>query len=209
MGKRKTRGYKIKNNRSRKASTGGLSFGRKKKKVNLSFLRELFIWALEIVITIAIAGVLVFYIAYRVPVVGQSMSDTLENGQQIFVNCFVYKLRPPKKNDIIVFLPNGNDKSHYYIKRVIAVPGERVVIKDGIIYVNDEPFEEKMHAVAIDNAMLAEEEITVGEDEYFVLGDNRNNSEDSRFANIGNVKKEHIIGKAWFSLYPWDKFGFL
>ena len=109
----------------------------------------------------------------------------------------------------MVFLPNGNEKSHYYVKRVIAVPGDKVQIKDGAVYVNGELFDEKAETAAILDAQLAAEEIELGEDEYFVLGDNRNNSEDSRYANIGNVKKEYIIGKAWFIVSPFQDFGFL
>lgn len=78
-----------------------------------------------------------------------------------------------------------------------------------MIYINGEPFEEKVEVPAIENALLAEEELTVGEDEYFVLGDNRNNSEDSRYASIGNVKKEYIVGKAWCIVWPWDRFALL
>lgn len=137
------------------------------------------------------------------------MSPTLESGDEILVNRFKYKIFSPKQNDLIVFLPNGNEKSHYYIKRVIAGPGDKVQIKDGVVYVNGEQFAEKASVSNIENALLAEDEITVGEDEYFVLGDNRNNSEDSRYASIGNVKKEYIVGKAWFVVSPWEKFGFL
>ena len=95
------------------------------------------------------------------------------------------------------------------MKRVIATPGDTVQIEGGIVYVNGEPLEEQAAVAAVENAMLAEEEITVGEDEYFVLGDNRNNSEDSRYASIGNVKREHIIGKAWMVISPWKKIGFI
>ena len=95
------------------------------------------------------------------------------------------------------------------MKRVIAVPGDTVQIIDGKVYVNDEPFEEEIEEPYIENGLLAEEPVKVGEDEYFVLGDNRNNSEDSRYANIGNVKKEHIYGKAWFIVSPLGKFGFI
>lgn len=137
------------------------------------------------------------------------MSPTLESGEEILVNRFRYKIFSPKQNDLIVFLPNGNEKSHYYIKRVIACPGDKVQIKDGVVYVNGKKFDEKVAVANIENPLLAENEITVGEDEYFVLGDNRNNSEDSRYASIGNVKKEYIVGKAWFVVSPWGKFGFI
>ena len=137
------------------------------------------------------------------------MVPTLDNRQEILINRFVYLVTDPKPNDIIVFLPNGNEKSHYYVKRVIGVPGDKVQIRDGVVYVNGEPFEEKIDTAAVLDAELAADEITLGEDEYFVLGDNRNNSEDSRYANIGNVKKEYIIGKAWFRVAPFDSMGFL
>ena len=122
---------------------------------------------------------------------------------------FIYKVTNPKQNDIIVFLPNGNEKSHYYVKRVVAVPGDTVLIQDGALYVNGELFDEEIEVASMEDAGLAAEEITLGEDEYFVLGDNRNNSEDSRYANIGNIKKEYIIGKAWFRVAPWGDIGFL
>ena len=189
--------------------TGGLNFNRRKRKVNMGLLKEVGIWAGEILLVMFAAVMLVWFVGFRITVVGESMSPTLESGEEILVNRFQYKIFSPKKNDLIVFLPNGNEKSHYYIKRVIAVPGDKVQIKDGLVYVNGEPFEEKVAVSNIENALLAENEITVGEDEYFVLGDNRNNSEDSRYASIGNVKKEHIVGKAWFVVSPWEKFGFI
>ena len=146
---------------------------------------------------------------FRVSVIGPSMSPTLENGEKVLVNRFVYKLFDPKQNDLIVFQPNGNEKSHYYVKRVIALPGDTVQIKDGKVYVNGELLAESVETEKIENAMMAENEIVVGEDEYFVLGDNRNNSEDSRYASIGNVKKDHITGEAWMVVYPFDRIGLL
>lgn len=137
------------------------------------------------------------------------MAETLNGGDEILVNRFIYKVTNPKQNDIVVFLPNGNEKSHYYVKRVVAVPGDTVLIQDGALYVNGELFDEEIEVASMEDAGLAAEEITLGEDEYFVLGDNRNNSEDSRYANIGNIKKEYIIGKAWFRVAPWGDIGFL
>lgn len=187
----------------------GLNFGRRKKKMNVPLLKEAAVWTIEILIVMMIAITLVYFGGMRTSVVGQSMSETLNNGDEVLVNRFTYILTDPKPNDIIVFLPNGNEKSHYYVKRVIAVPGDTVLIQDGEVYVNGEPFEEEVDVSAIEDAGLASEEMTLGNNEYFVLGDNRNNSEDSRYANIGNIKKEYIIGKAWFRITSWSNFGFL
>ena len=184
----------------------GLHFGKEKKKVNVPIVKEVITWILEIAIVLVIAFVFVYYIGFRTSVVGNSMSSTLENRQEILVNRFIYSISNPKPNDIVVFLPNGNEKSHYYVKRVIGVPGDTVQILDGAVYVNGELFEEAVETAAILDAELAAEEIELAED---VLGDNRNNSEDSRYANIGNVKKEYIIGKAWFIVSPFKDFGFL
>lgn len=187
----------------------GLNFGRQKRKVNMAVLKEVCVWAVEILITLTLAFTCVYFVGLRTSVVGQSMSETLNGGDEILVNRFIYKVTNPKANDIIVFLPNGNEKSHYYVKRVVGVPGDKIRIEKGVLYVNDEVFEEEIDAASIEDAGLAAEEITLGTDEFFVLGDNRNNSEDSRYANIGNIKKEYIIGKAWFHVAPWSELGFL
>jgi len=187
----------------------GLDFNRRKKDVNFPLLKEIFSWIIEIAIVLMMAFVLVYFIGMRTSVVGQSMSETLENGDQILVNRFMYKVIGPKANDVIVFLPNGNEKSHYYVKRVIGVPGDTVQIKNGRIYVNGTEFTEKVDVASIEDAGLAADAVTLGDDEYFVLGDNRNNSEDSRYANIGNIKREYIIGKAWFVISTGDRFGFI
>ena len=187
----------------------GLDFNRRKKDVNFPLLKEIFSWIIEIAIVLMMAFVLVYFIGMRTSVVGQSMSETLENGDQILVNRFMYKVIGPKANDVIVFLPNGNEKSHYYVKRVIGVPGDTVQIKNGRIYVNGTEFTEKVDVASIEDEGLAADAVTLGDDEYFVLGDNRNNSEDSRYANIGNIKREYIIGKAWFVISTGDRFGFI
>ncbi len=194
----------------KRRNKSGLNFGRrKKKKVNMGIVKEVLSWVFEIAIALIAAFTFVYFIGLRTSVVGQSMAGTLNSGDEILVNRFVYNVTDPKPNDIIVFLPNGNEKSHLYVKRVIAVSGDTVCIKNGAVYVNGELFEEEVDVSAIEEAGLAAEEITLGEDEFFVLGDNRNNSEDSRYANIGNVKKEYIIGKVWFRVAPWSDFGFL
>lgn len=187
----------------------GLNFTRRKKKINIALVKEVSIWVVEIAITLLLAFTCVYFVGLRTSVVGQSMAGTLNSGDEILVNRFLYKVTNPKPNDIIVFLPNGNEKSHYYVKRVVAVPGDVVLIRDGALYVNGELFVEEIDRDAMEEAGLASEEITLAPDEFFVLGDNRNNSEDSRYANIGNIKKEYIIGKAWFRIAPWSDMGFL
>lgn len=187
----------------------GLQFGRQRKKMNVPLIKEVLIWALETVIVLGIAFVFVYYIGQCTRVIGGSMSPVLDDGDRILMNRFIYLITDPKHNDVIAFLPNGNKKSHYYVKRVVGVPGDKVQIVDGALYVNGELYEEAADVPSMEYAGLAQDEITLGKNEYFVLGDNRNNSEDSRYANIGPIKKEHIVGKGWFQISPLSKFGFL
>ena len=113
----------------------GLNFGRQKRKINVTAVREVFSWMIEILLAIVLAFTFVYFIGLRTSVVGQSMSPTLVSGDEILVNRFVYKVTDPKRGDIIVFLPNGNEKSHYYVKRVIGVPGDTVLIQNGAVYI--------------------------------------------------------------------------
>ena len=177
---------------------GGLNFGRQRKKVNIPLLKEILSWIVELMIVIVIAYVTVTSFGFRTSVVGQAMEEQLSNGDQILINKFVYLVSKPKQDDVVVFLPNGNEKSHYYVRRVIATPGDTVQIKDGAVYVNGLMYDEPVEVVSTSDAGMASEELSLGADEYFVLGDNRNNSEDSRYANIGMVKEEYMLGKAWF-----------
>ncbi len=187
----------------------GLSFYHRKKKVNVGLIKEVAVWVAEILLTILGTVILVSFFGFQVSVVGPSMSPTLENGEKILVNRFVYRLFEPKRNDLVVFSPNGNARSHYYVRRVIGLPGDTIQIKDGEVYVNGELFQEQVDVETVGNALAAENEVVVDEDEYFVLGDNRNNSEDSRYVSIGNVKRDYITGKAWMIVYPWNRIGLL
>lgn len=186
--------------------SGGLSFRRRKKKVPAGTTKNIALLAVKIVLALFLAFVVVFSVGMKVTVSGNSMEPAVSDGDSILVNRLIYALSDPKAGDVVVFLPNGNEKSHYYVKRVVAVPGDTVRIIDGVLYVNGEMYDEE-DTEAIVSAGLAEEEITVGEDEYFVLGDNRNSSEDSRYANIGNVNKGYISGKAWFYFRSFSEMG--
>src|SRR5699024_3728010 len=115
----------------------------------------------------------------------------------------------PKRGDIIAFTKDGKDNAAIHIKRVVGLPGETVQIKDGKLYIDGEESEAGKDLPEITNPGLADEAITLKSDEYFVLGDNRNNSEDSRFAEVKNVNKRYIEGKLWFCISPFDKLGFV
>ncbi len=179
----------------------GLNFARKRrKKINIKALREVLSFGFWIVISVFLAFVFVFAFGYRTNVVGSSMEPNLLSGQKILINRLVYQISSPKFYDVIAFVPNGNEDSHIYVKRVIGVPGDTILIKDGYIYINGIKLSEDSSYDVIKDPGIAEAEIYLSDDEYFVLGDNRNYSEDSRSGNIGVVKKSYITGKVWFKL---------
>lgn len=176
----------------------GLSFYKRRKKISPAVIKEVFSWIFGIAASIFIAAVVNYFFGMTTYVVGVAMEPALYGGQCIFINRFVYMLSSPKSGDVVIFLPNGNENSHYYAKRVMAGPGDRVLIADGVLYVNGQ--ESEWAGDKILEPGIAGNEFTLGEDEYFCMGDNPNNSEDSRSANIGPVKAENIVGEAWFHL---------
>ena len=126
--------------------------------------------------------------------------------EKILINCFSYRFHDPERFDVIVYKQSNKEHSYYDVKRVIGLPGETVRIdEEGAIWIDGERIEEKVAVDRINNAGLARDEgVLLDEKEYFVLGDNRNESEDSRFANVGNVVRSDIIGKAWIRLEPFN-----
>ena len=180
--------------RSRK----GLSFSRKRRNMSAHVIKEIISWMAHIVIPVLFAFALVFFIGMRTSVIGVSMENTLYSGQQVLVNRLSYLIFGPKEGDIIVFTPNGNRNTHFYVKRVVAVPGDMVQIKEGRLYVNQTIVDYGYDKIM--DAGIAESELVLEEDEYFVMGDNCNNSEDSRSGNIGPVSRDKIEGKVWFGL---------
>lgn len=190
------------------AKIKGLSFYRRRKKVSTSLIKEILSWIFGIVAAVFIAGVTVWFFGMTTNVVGISMEPTLENGQKILVNRFIYTLSSPKRGDVVVFLPNGNENAHYYVKRVVAVPGDKIKIENYTLFVNGE--ESTLVTEKILDGGIAENEFTLKMGEYFCIGDNPNNSEDSRSANIGPVKLDDIIGEAWFKMsLGKNKMGFI
>lgn len=181
----------------------GLTFYQKKKKLNIYVVKEILSWIFWIFVSVLLAVVTVFCVGMKTSVIGSSMEPSLYNGQEIFLNRLVYKVASPRAGDVVVFLPNGNEKSHYYVKRVVGVPGDKLYIKSGMLYVNGEVVEVYFNDRIAEPGIL-ENEVTLGEDEYFVIGDNCNSSEDSRSVNVGTVRKSYIIGKAWMKLAAGD-----
>jgi signal peptidase I len=175
-----------------------------KKPMVKRILIELFLWAAQIAAVVFLAYIISYYALEKTNMIGISMENTLYDGDPIIINKFSYRFTEPKRFDVIVFKQSGREHNFYNIKRIIGLPGERVQIMDGSIYINGELIEEKINVEPMVNFGLADEEILLEENEYFVLGDNRNNSEDSRFASIGNVRQEEIIGKAILRLSPFN-----
>lgn len=175
-----------------------------KKPAVMKILIEIFIWAAQIAAVIFLAYFIIYYCVEKTTVIGSSMEKTLSANDQIIINKFIYHVSDPKRFDVIVFKQSGKEHSFYNIKRIIGLPGETVQIKDGSIYINGEVLEEIIEVDEMVNYGLAAEEIVLEENEYFVLGDNRNNSEDSRFASIGNITRDEIIGKASLRLSPFN-----
>ena len=154
---------------------------------------------------------MITFVGQRTEVEGASMENTLHNGDNLIVDKLSYRFRDPERFDIIVF-PFQYQANTYYIKRIIGLPGETVqIMEDGSIYINGEKMEESYGREVIQPETIgrAAEPIVLGEDEYFVMGDNRNNSSDSRTDIVGNIKREDIIGKAWLRIWPLSDFGVL
>lgn len=178
----------------------GLTFYQKKKKLDPRLLKDVMELIVGSAVAVFLAFVIIFSAGMRTSVIGDSMEPALYNGQEILMNRIIYRISMPKRGDVVVFLPNGNQNSHYYVKRVVGLPGETVQIRDGNVYIDGLMLAEDDRFDKIVDPGIAQNELLLASDEFFVLGDNRNSSEDSRSGNIGAVKKDMIIGKAWFHL---------
>ena len=174
-------------------------------------MRELLNTAIYLLCVLGAVWLVITFVGQRTEVEGASMENTLHNGDNLIVDKLSYRFHDPERFDIIVFPFQFQDNT-YYIKRIIGLPGETVQIKDdGSIYINGEKLEENygMEVIKPETIGRAAEPIELGDDEYFVMGDNRNNSSDSRTDMVGNIKRENIIGKAWLRIWPVSDFGVL
>lgn len=171
-----------------------------------SFLREALGWVLYILLIIGITYLIITFVGQRTKVDGHSMEPTLSDGDNLIVDKLSYRFRDPQRYDIIVF-PYKHKENTYYIKRIIGLPGETVQVKDGEVYINGEVLGETYGAEPMANSGIAENPITLGENEYFVLGDNRNHSSDSRDPSVGILTRDDLIGRAWVRIFPLNKIG--
>ena len=180
-----------------------------REKLEDSKLRKVLIWVFEIVVTLIFAVLTSMMLFQSVTMQESSMEPTLAVGSQYFVNKLAYKTSSPKRGDIIVFRTNGSDDAALHVRRVIGLPGETIQIVNGRILINGEAYKEGKDFPSINNPGMAANAITLEAGEYFVLGDNRNNREDSRYADIGKVNKKYITGKLWFQISPRKEIGLL
>ena len=170
------------------------------------FIKDLLSTLLSLVIMVGCVLAILNFVGSRVSVEGTSMYPTLKDKDQLVEDIFTYKfVRDPKRFEIVIFKLK-NDPGTHYIKRVIGLPGETVQIVNSVIYINGEELKEDYGRGVYFLAGFAEQPVTLGEDEYFVLGDNRNNSIDSRYA-VGKVRRSQFTGRAVFRIWPFSGFG--
>ena len=184
-------------------------FGILRKKIDESKYRSVLVWIFQIAVVLVFAAMTSLFFFRTVTMQESAMEPTYQVGQNFFLNRVAYTFGSPKRGDLIVFKTNASDEAALHIRRVIGLPGETIQIKDGQIYIHGELYKESRDLDLIENTGLAQDGVTLQSGEYFVLGDNRNNSEDSRYADIGNVKKRYIVGKLWFVSSPLREIGFV
>lgn len=182
----------------------------KKKRSPLSYLIEGLIY---IALIITCVYIVPNYVVQRTVVSGDSMQDTLQDDESLLVDKISYRFTDPKRYDIIVFYPKGRDVEEYYVKRIYGLPGETIQIKGDDIYINGSKIDDPYAKDSMDSAGIAKEPYTLADDEYFVLGDHRSVSIDSRITpddpleGPGPVKFENIAGKVFLRIWPLKKFG--
>ncbi|MBE5928431.1 MAG: signal peptidase I [Lachnospiraceae bacterium] len=193
--RRRKSGYKFKKIKKEKRISAG-------KKLAI----EIVTYIASLIAVIVLAFCIVKFGFVKATMIGDSMNATLVNGDSLLINKAVYVISKPKRFDVVAYRPNSSKHGYISVKRVIGEPGETVWINDGEIYINGKLLPENINVDKMTTGGLAEEEIKLDENEYFLLGDNRNDSEDSRFANVGMIVEDDIIGKVWIRL---NSFGFV
>lgn len=170
-----------------------------------AWLRKAVRWIVNIVVAIACGWFLVYGFGEQILISGNSMKPQLRAQDVVLMNRIIYVTGDPGRFDVVVFEREDGKKN---VKRIIGLPGETVQIRNGLVYIDGEPLkDDKMGEVSLSGRAV--DPVRLGEKEYFLLGDNRGSSEDSRFPNIGNVKREQVLGKVWFRMLPLLDLGFV
>ncbi|HHW66803.1 MAG: signal peptidase [Epulopiscium sp.] len=177
---------------------------------NRKLLKEIFEWLKDILIALGVTLFITTFIYQNTQVIGDSMEPTLQDGNAIIVNKFIYRFQQPKRGDIIAFKYSQNPSQHF-IKRIIAIEGDKIDIRDGKVYLNDQVLEENyilepMDTIKIGNMHFP---IVIPKDSYFVMGDNRNVSFDSRYTEVGLIPLSYISGKAVLRIWPFNMIGLI
>lgn len=211
---RKKRGRGNKLRKKRKNRGAELHFEDSAQRLNLTKERiyrrsggakGITVWIVEIVLICMTAVFLVAAFGQKVTVSGDSMAPVLRNGDAVLVNRLVYKIKNPARGDIVAY--RQNTEEHFYVKRIVGLPGETVQISEGKILIDGEEYTEDIYAENIEYAGIASDPVELGEDEYFVIGDSHTASDDSRSPEIGSISFEEIYGEIWFVAGPVSDFG--
>ena len=175
------------------------------EKIKENKVKEAVSLIIYCIVVVAVMFLVVKFVGQRTVVHGSSMEPPLQDGDNLITDKITYRLIEPKRFDIVVF-PYKENTSKLLIKRIIGMPGEKVQIKNGKVYINDTELKDDVYgnALMVDEGIVGDP-VVLAADEYFVLGDNRNHSQDSRFASVGNIHRDDIIGRAWVRIWPLNK----
>ena len=176
------------------------------EKKSKSLLQIIWSWLFFLILLLAVIIGMVSVLGRQRTVSGSSMYPALADGDHILVDTFTYRFFDPARFDVVIF-PFQYQTDVNYIKRIIALPGETIQILDGKILINGRELKENYGFTPTDQPGLASAPITLGNDEYFVMGDNRSETSDSREPSIGNLKRSQIFGKVLLRIWPMDRIG--
>ena len=182
---------------------------RRKERLDGSLLFRIFIWVMEILLIVLMAYAVSRLFFRTATMQDSSMEPTISVSNTILLDKAAYRIHSPRRGDLIAYLITDDDTEPMHIKRIVGLPGETIQIAGGQILIDGETYKEGHDFPAIIDPGIASDPVTLADDEYFVLGDNRNGSQDSRYASVGNVRKKRIAGKIWFRIKPLRKLGVL
>ena len=177
-----------------------------RKIARRKLILKMLFWIISIPIVAALGVLLCASLIKKTTVPNNSMNPTLSKGDKIIIDILKYRISEPQRFDVIVFESSDEEHDIYDVKRVYGMPGETIRIRDGRIYINGKEIEDEIKADKMELAGVADMPYKLGDDEYFVLADARNEAEDSRYMSFGMVKKDEIIGRAWIRT---NKLGFI